>query len=198
MYNNYSTSEQQNEGTEDTSDDFAKREKLQEKHYKLLGELQSMASELPIKFQQRFPYELLSNLSNCLLDDTIYQIVKGLKNIQHISEKNLFEKRQKAVESFRGMKLNLRKKHQEALSKGEMTSNEVKAAEEEFERFVAEETRKMDMRTVQDLDQIVSEQQVTLERAGVAGFYVTNNPTDIQIQMHLLSFILRVGKSQKS
>ena len=35
--------------------------------------------------------------------------------------------------------------------------------------------------------------QVTLERAGVPGFYVTNNPTEVQVQMYLLEFIVRIG-----
>ena len=37
----------------------------------------------------------------------------------------------------------------------------------------------------------VRDQQVTLEKAGVPGFYETTKPVEIQVQMHLLDFILR-------
>ena len=49
------------------------------------------------------------------------------------------------------------------------------------------------MKLVTQLDQKVSDQQVTLERAGVPGFFVTNNPTEIQVQMYLLEFIVKIG-----
>jgi hypothetical protein len=44
----------------------------------------------------------------------------------------------------------------------------------------------------------VSDQQVTLEKAGVPGFFVTNNPLDIKVQMYLLDFILRLSKHQNN
>ena len=40
----------------------------------------------------------------------------------------------------------------------------------------------------------MSDQQVVLEKAGVPGFYVTNNPIEIKVQVYLLAFILRLGK----
>lgn len=40
----------------------------------------------------------------------------------------------------------------------------------------------------------MSDQQVTLEKAGVPGFYVTNDPMEIKVQMFLLDFILRLSK----
>jgi len=56
-----------------------------------------------------------------------------------------------------------------------------------------EEVRKKDQRIVMELDQKVMDQQSTLEKAGVPGFFVTNNPTDIRLQMYLLAFILRLA-----
>lgn len=44
----------------------------------------------------------------------------------------------------------------------------------------------------------VSDQQVTLEKAGVPGFFVTNNPLDVKVQMYLLDFILRLSKHQNN
>ena len=61
------------------------------------------------------------------------------------------------------------------------------------EAKMKEERQQEDMRLVTQLDQKVSDQQVTLERAGVPGFHVTNNPTEVQVQMHLLEFIVKIG-----
>jgi hypothetical protein len=54
--------------------------------------------------------------------------------------------------------------------------------------------RETDMKLILHLDQKVKDQQSTLEKAGVPGFYVTENPKEIKIQMHLLDFILRLSK----
>lgn len=45
------------------------------------------------KYQMRVPYELLSNLANCLLNETIFEIVKGLMDIQHVTEQHLYQQR---------------------------------------------------------------------------------------------------------
>lgn len=41
----------------------------------------------------RLPYELLSSLANCLLNETVFEIVKGLLEIQHVTEQHLFQQR---------------------------------------------------------------------------------------------------------
>ncbi|XP_023322265.1 gonadal protein gdl [Eurytemora carolleeae] len=38
----------------------------------------------------------------------------------------------------------------------------------------------------------VSDQQGTLEKAGVPGFFVSSKPVEIRVQMHLLEFILKL------
>lgn len=50
------------------------------------------------------------------------------------------------------------------------------------------------MKIILELDQKVMEQQVTLEKAGVPGFHVTNNEADIRLQMYLLDFMLRLSQ----
>jgi len=45
------------------------------------------------KYQQRIPNELLCELAECLLDKTLYSIVKELTDIQHFTEKQMFQKR---------------------------------------------------------------------------------------------------------
>jgi len=49
------------------------------------------------------------------------------------------------------------------------------------------------MKIAMQLDQKVSDQQVMLEKAGVPGFYVTNTPSEIRLQMYLLEFILKLS-----
>lgn len=41
----------------------------------------------------RVPCELLTSLANCLLNDTIFEIVKRLLEIQHVTEKQLYQQR---------------------------------------------------------------------------------------------------------
>ncbi|XP_050512116.1 protein DGCR6L [Diabrotica virgifera virgifera] len=66
---------------------------LQKKLYFLLEQLQNMAKDLPPKYQMRLPCELLSSLANCLLNETVFEIVKGLLEIQHVTEQHLYQQR---------------------------------------------------------------------------------------------------------
>lgn len=56
------------------------------------------------------------------------------------------------------------------------------------------EQKQNDMKIIMQLDQKVSDQQVLMEKAGVTGFYVTNNPADIRLQMYLFEFIFRLSE----
>jgi hypothetical protein len=62
----------------------------------------------------------------------------------------------------------------------------------------AEEIKQFDIGLVLQIDQKVMDQQGTLEKAGVPGFYVTNNPTEVQVQMYLLEFIMRLNKNERN
>ncbi len=59
--------------------------------------------------------------------------------------------------------------------------------------FQEESLRQFDTDLVLQIDQKVAEQQQTLESAGVPGFRVTNSPTEIKVQMHLVDFIRRLN-----
>lgn len=56
------------------------------------------------------------------------------------------------------------------------------------------EQKQYDMKIIMQLDQKVSDQQVMMEKAGVPGFYVTNDPADIRLQMYLFEFIFRLSE----
>ncbi|KAF7997488.1 hypothetical protein HCN44_006059 [Aphidius gifuensis] len=163
-------------------------EDLQRKLYFLVEQLQNMAGTLPPKYQMRLPYELLSGLANCLLNDTIFEIVKGLMEIQHVTEKHLFQQRLQLINQ---QKIEL----QEAME-NYVTDEDKLTARIALEAKHREELKQTDMKLVMQLDKKVTDQQSILEKAGVPGFFETNNPTDIQVQMRLCDFIIRVSKME--
>lgn len=55
----------------------------------------SCLSPMSSSFQQRLSYNTLSDLALALIDGTVYEIVQGLLDIQHLTEKNLYNQRQK-------------------------------------------------------------------------------------------------------
>lgn len=61
----------------------------------------------------------------------------------------------------------------------------------------SDELKQADMNLILQLDQLVADQQSTLEKAGVPGFYSTNNPQEVKVQMYLLEFILKLGKESE-
>lgn len=134
----------------------------------------------------RIAYDLLISLANALLNDTIFEIVKRLIEIQHVTENHLFELRRQAEEE----------------NKTEVQGWEDKIKDpEELEHILAlmklkhkKQMNETDQKLVLHLDAKVRDQQTTLEKAGVPGFYVTDNPKEIKIQMHLIDFILRLSR----
>lgn len=163
-------------------------EDLQRKLYFLMDKLQQMVQELPIKYQMRLPYELLSGLANSLLNATIFEIVKGLMEIQHVTEKHLFQQRLQLI--------NEHKIESQAALNGVTSDEEVTTVKNYLLRKHKEEMRQTDMKLVEELDEKMMDQQSTLEKAGVPGFYVTNNPMEIQLQMRLCDFIIRLSKME--
>ena len=114
----------------------------------------------------------------------IVEIVRMLTEVQQATEKHLFQQRLQFISKQKTEK-------QEMLAQNKPPS-ELSALEERMK----EELRQHDMKLVTQLDQKVSDQQVTLQRAGVPGFYVTNNPTEIRVQMYILDFILKIGNHE--
>ncbi|XP_033740537.1 protein DGCR6-like [Pecten maximus] len=181
-------------------DEIARRELQQRRHYFLQKELQNMARELPGKYQQRMPYNVLSGLANVLLDDTMFEIVRSLQEVQQLEERHLSSQRIKLVNDHKAQRHDLQKKHKEMLQSCQTKPHNLPIVESTIEREkitlerrCEEEVKKRDMKIILDLDQKVMDQQVMLERAGVPGFFVTNKKQDIQLQMYLLEFIQRLS-----
>ncbi|XP_061529251.1 protein DGCR6 [Phycodurus eques] len=175
--------------------------KQQERHYYLLSELQNLAKDLPSSFQQRLSYNTLGDLALALLDGTVYEIVQGLLDIQHLTEKNLYSQRQKLHCEHQALKQDIARKHKEALLSCKshnlalLKTNQL-GEQEALEIRVREEQRMMDKKIVSEIDQKVTDQQNTLEKAGVPGFYITANPQELTMQMNLLELILKLQQKE--
>jgi len=116
----------------------------------------------------------------------VFEIVKGLKEIQDVTEKHLFQSRLQFLEQQRIERQNLKTK------KG--TSPEYMAEMKRLQQRQRMEQKQNDMKIIMQLDQKVSDQQGMMEKAAVPGFYVTNNPADIRLQMYLFEFIFRLSE----
>ena len=184
--NNYLTAAGESE------EERLRREQLQERHYKIFNNLKVMASELPINYQQRLPYELLSSLANCLLDDTIVQIVLGLKEIQKILEKSLYEKRQRTIDHLKASKQDLQRRNKEAIQLRTMNQEQASKKELEMDKYVNDEIKKLDARIVDELDQCLKEQQETLRNASVPHFFVTDKPIEVRLQMFVPPIMIKL------
>lgn len=126
--------------------------------------------------------------------------------IQHVTEKHLMQVREK-VENDHQRELflsNIEFRLISILILVEVKQWESKIQDpEELEHIIAlmkikhtKNLKETDMKLVLHLDQKVKDQQSTLEKAGVPGFYVTDNPKEIKIQMYLLDFILRLSRTK--
>ncbi|XP_023658908.1 protein DGCR6 isoform X2 [Paramormyrops kingsleyae] len=175
--------------------------KQQERHYYLLSELQTLVKDLASSFQQRLSHTTLSDLALALIDGTVYEIVQGLLEIQHLTERNLYNQRQKLHSEHRALKQELVRKHKEALQACKSHNLAVlrmnqQAETEALEQRVKEEQSMMDEKIVVELDQKVVDQQTTLEKAGVPGFYRTTNSQELTMQMNLLELILKLQQKE--
>lgn len=175
--------------------------KQQERHYYLLSELQTLVKDLPSSFQQRLSYNTLSDLALALIDGTVYEIVQGLLDIQHLTEKNLYNQRQKLHCEHQALKQDLVRKHKDALQSCKshnlaLLKSTQQTEQETLESRVREEQKMMDKKIVAEIDQKVIDQQNTLEKAGVPGFYITTNPQELTMQMNLLELILKLQQKE--
>lgn len=167
--------------------------------YETLESLQKMRLELPPNAQQRIPDELLSALANAL-QGQVFEIVRMLQEVQHAFEKKLFQDRLRLQKRFAEEKRAFESRYQASVC-NEIDADAVlrlaaalDTEKAEMAERQKEELRKFDSNLVLQLDQKVLDQQSTLEKAGVPGFHVTNNPQEQRVQMHLLTLISRLDR----
>ncbi|XP_072036168.1 protein DGCR6-like [Amphiura filiformis] len=176
------------------------RRNRQQTHYAMLSELTRLAREVPASFQQRLPYSTLSAIASSLLDGTVFEIVKHLYEIQQMTERKLMEQRAQLVNTHKVMKQEQQRKHRSELENCQSKPHNIPLVKhtndkekEALDKRIEYEINQMDERILLELDQRCTEQQTTLEKAGVHGFYCTSNPQEVKLQMYVLKFILKLS-----
>ncbi|KAB7498023.1 Protein DGCR6, partial [Armadillidium nasatum] len=85
--------------------------------YTMLDKLKIMAQEIPSKYQLRLPYDVLSSLAQLLLDNTVFEIVKELVDLQRMTEIHLYQQRQEMIRRHKCEKENNLKNHKQEIQK---------------------------------------------------------------------------------
>lgn len=164
--------------------------------------LKLFREQLPSHLHTKLSASQLKELAHSLLDGTVFEIIKELEDIQKLTERSLLKKRMEVVNKHKSKKVELSKRHHQELANAEnkphtlpLLKTKHESECKELEKRLAEEMRSTDKNIVLELDQIVTDQQSTLQQAAVPLFAVTNNPQDVQLQMHLLRFLQKIINS---
>ena len=167
-----------------------------------LSNLCKYRESLPSSLRHRATDAQMRELALSLLDDTVFEIVQELEDIQSLSERQLLNKRMKVVGQHKMQKLQVVKRHKEEVANTKqhrphtlpllkMEHDKEKAV---LEKSLTEEVKRTDQDVILELDQLVSNQQSTLFQAAVPFFAVTNNAQEIQLQIHVLRFIQKLSQ----
>ncbi|KAA0201001.1 hypothetical protein HAZT_HAZT004082 [Hyalella azteca] len=179
----------------------------QEKLYRLMEKLKNMAREVPPKYQPRLSYDLLSALASLLLDDTVLQIVAELIDLQHMTERHLHQTRCSLLARHRAEKERMKSQHKSEEDMARCRARlhalpqmqaQHSALENDLERRHQMELQKCNLDALKIIDEKVVEQQSTLAKVGVPGFFVSTNPMDVRVQMYILGFIMKISQQNPS
>ncbi|XP_064393368.1 protein DGCR6-like [Halichondria panicea] len=156
-------------------------------------------TQLPPPLQQKMTDTHIKGLADALLDGTVFEIVKELEDIQQFNESTLLNNRVTVVSAHKTQKMALAKKYKEELASVKqhnlpLAKKRHEKEEAELHLKLKEELKSMDQKIILELDQLVTDQQSTMQQADIPMFSVTNNPTEIQLQMHILKFIQRLSE----
>ncbi|KAL5285754.1 DGCR6 family protein [Megaselia abdita] len=160
----------------------------QKKLYFLIENMQQLCEELPPNFQMRMTQEVQTVLANSLLNDTIYEIVKGLMEIQHVTEQHLQHLRKQVENDHLAEVQQWKDTFSTKDDKSEL--DHILELMDKKHKLKLNET---DKKIVGLIDEKVKDQQSTLERAGIPEFYCTEDPTQIQLQMKIIDIIIRLS-----
>ena len=187
--------------TYEPSDTGQLSEASQRKYDLFFRNLCKYRDNLAANLKPRMPDGHLRELALSLLDDTVFDIVQELEDIQSLSERQLLNKRMKVIGRHKTMKLDMTKRHKEEVNRCKHKPHTLpllkvdhSREKEVLEKQLAEEVTATDQEIIMELDQLVSNQQSTLYQAAVPFFAVTNNAQDIQLQIHVLRFIQKLSQ----
>lgn len=182
----------------DTDHAYEKPDPRKLDHY--ITMLQKMIHPLSKEYKKKLPYDMICQLAHSILDGTVFEIAIGLKDIQRITEKNLLKRRNVVVNDHRQKKSEIVKRHEKEIEKSQSKPHQILVLEKQqkeeiniFKEKCDKELTTLDQKLVLELDQLMSDQQATLQRAGLPFFYITNDPEDIRLQMYVLGFIMKLA-----
>ena len=127
------------------------------------------------------------------MEGQVFEIVQMIQDVQHATEKQFFQQRLEVLKNNTEEK----REFHDSIQINNESAEEINVRENKMIDKHDKEIKKNDMKLVLQLDQKVSEQQLTLERAGVPGFHVTNDPNEIRVQMYLIDMIQRLHQDFK-
>jgi hypothetical protein len=146
--------------------------------------------------------EVLSKLASSLLDGTVFQIVRELEEIQQLKERNLLNGRMKMLSNHKKRRTEMATRHRSAITLASATERPRLVTEQQEEKDKLEteleaDIIQSDQDTILSLDQLLTEQQSTLQRAGVPLMFITNRSEDVQLQMQVLEWTQRLAALEK-
>lgn len=175
-----------------------------ESHYSyevFYQKLRQYRDQLSTAIQQSVTKEVCKELSMSLLDGTVFEIVKELADIQQLNERALLNKRMKTVNEHKTQRMALSKKHKQEEAACKLKPHNLPLVKERQEKEktdldlkLKDELRLTDQKIILELDQLVTDQQSTMQQAAVPLFSVTNQAGDIQVQMCVLGLIQKLSQ----
>ena len=162
--------------------------------------LKVFREQLPSNLMSKLSSHQLRELASSLLDGTVFAIVSELEEIQKLTERSLLEKRMEVLSHHKSQRVELTKQQSQELSAAEgkphtlsLVTSRHESEKGELEKKLSDELRSTDKKIVLELDQLVTDQQSTMQQCALPLFYVTNNPQEVQLQMHLLRFLQKMN-----
>ena len=176
-------------------------EKDRHKYNGYYRKLKNFRDQLPSHLLLKLSSAHLRELATSLMDGTVFEIVGELEDIQKLTERSLLKTKMEVVNRHKGQKVELSKQHHQELVSAEelkphtlpLLKKQHKVERDELEEKLAEEMRSVDKKIVLELDQLVADQQSTMQQCAMPLFTVTNCPQDVQLQMYLLRFLRKMS-----
>ena len=180
-------------------------EESQRKFRRFYSHLCTYRDAVPQNLRTKMTDQKMRELAHSLLDETVFDIVQELEDIQSLTERELLHKRMKMVGQHKTVKMEMSRRHRDDVARNKHRAHHLPILKVEHDREKAEvdkrlseELKRTDQEVILELDQVVSDQQSTLFQAKVPFFCVTNSSQEIQVQMHILRFIQKLSQLKEA
>jgi len=177
----------------------------QRKFHNFYNHLCTYRDAVPQNLRAKMTDQKMRELAHSLLDDTVFDIVQELEDIQSLTERELLHKRMKVVGQHKTVKMKMSQRHRDDVARNKHRAHHLPVLKVEHDqekagvdKRLADELKRTDQEVILELDQVVSDQQSTLFQAKVPFFCVTNNSQDIQVQIHILRFIQKLSQLKEA